>query len=93
MATPHNFPDSPDIDYFINVPLRYEFLALVKGIDPEVQVVIPTRATDDRFLISLRKGKIQKYLTLLEDDLLDFPRDTTIRKEVESLVRETLEEL
>ncbi len=56
-------------------------------------MVIPTRATDDRFLISLRKGKIQKYLTLLEDDLLDFPRDTTIRKEVESLVRETLEEL
>lgn len=71
---------------------KTEFIALVKGIDPEVQVVIPASATEDRFLISLRKGKGQKYLTLLEDDLLDFPRDTTIRKEVESLVRETIEE-
>ncbi len=69
------------------------FLALVKSIDSEVQCVIPTRPTNDMFLISLRKGKALKYLSISEGDLLDFSEDDAIQREVTDRVKGTLSEL
>jgi hypothetical protein len=68
-------------------------LALIAGLDPEVQVVIPVRATNDRFLISLSKGKGREFISVAEDDLLDLDGDATIRREVEAAVKAGLAKL
>ena len=68
-------------------------IALVKGLDLDVQLVIPTRATNDRFLISLTKGKAREFISIAEDDLIDFQTDTTSQREVEESVKEGLAKL
>ena len=68
-------------------------IELVKEIDPAVQLVIPTRATQDRFLISLTKGTAREFISIVEDDLIDLQTDATIRREVENTVKEGLEKL
>jgi hypothetical protein len=62
-------------------------------MDSEVQCVIPTRSTNDMFLISLRKGKALKYLSISEGDLLDFSVDDGIRQEIMEKVKGSLSEL
>ena len=39
---------------------KQKFLELVRSIDADVQVVIPTKPTNSMFLISLTKGPNQK---------------------------------
>ena len=68
-------------------------IALVKRLDLDVQLVIPTRATNDRFLISLTKGKAREFISIAEDDLIDFQTDTTSQREVEESVKEGLAKL
>jgi hypothetical protein len=68
-------------------------LAMIQQLDSAVQVVIPTRATNDRFLISLSKGKGREFISLAEDDLIDCQTDPTIRREVEETVKKGLAKL
>ncbi|MBI3620776.1 MAG: hypothetical protein HY208_01110 [Nitrospirae bacterium] len=68
-------------------------LALIGQLDAGVQVVIPVRATNDRYLISLTKGKAREFISISEDDLLDVDQEPTVRREVEATVRAGLAKL
>lgn len=68
-------------------------IALITQLDPGVQVVIPVRATNDRYLISLSKGKAREFISVAEDDLLDFETDASVRREVEATVKAGLAKL
>ncbi len=70
---------------------RQKFMELVKEIDPKVETVIPVRATNNNFLISLTKGKARKFITVSEDDIVDLVEDDEIRQMVEDIVREAVE--
>ncbi len=61
---------------------KRKFLEVVKGIDPSVEVVIPTKPTNSMFLISLTKGPNRKFITVSEDDIIDLPAEDGIRAEV-----------
>lgn len=75
------------------VPAKERFLALVHEIDPDVVVVIPERATQDAFRISLTRGSTRRFLTISEDDMLDLVEDdraaakmhATLRQEIATL--------
>jgi len=71
---------------------REKFLEMVKKIDPKVQCVVPTRSTNNNFLISLSKDKNRKFISLSEDDMIDLIDDDLIRQDVESQIREALKE-
>jgi len=68
-------------------------LALIASLDDRVQVVIPVRATNDRFLISLSKDGAREFISIAEDDLLDLEQEPMIRREVEATVRAGLGKL
>lgn len=68
-------------------------LALISRLDPGVQVVIPVRATNDRYLISLTKGKAREFISISEDDLLDCDQEPTVQREVEATIRAGLTKL
>jgi hypothetical protein len=68
-------------------------LALIQSLDPAIQVVIPVRATNDRYLISLSKGKGREFISVAEDDLLDFEADASVRRNVEAIVNAGLVKL
>jgi chemotaxis response regulator CheB len=69
------------------------FLKLVQEIDREVQVVIPSRATSDHYLISLTKGKAREFISVSEGDLIDLVEMPDIRKEVTEKVREAYQKI
>ncbi len=69
------------------------FIKLVSEMDPEVQVVIPTRATSDHFLISLTKGKAREFISVSEGDMIDLVEMQDIREEVAEKVREGLDKI
>jgi hypothetical protein len=56
-------------------PAKQRFLDLVREIDADVTVVIPERATQDAFRISLTRGSNRRFLTISEDDMLDLGED------------------
>jgi hypothetical protein len=68
-------------------------IALVAALDPAVQLVIPTRSTNDRFLISLTKGKNREFISVVEDDLIELPHEAAVRREVSAIVTEGLAKL
>ncbi len=70
---------------------RTKFLEVLKKIDPQADGVIPTRSTNNNFLISLTKGNARKFITVTEDDLIDMVDDDLILEAVETQVREALE--
>ncbi|MBI3804321.1 MAG: hypothetical protein HY282_11235 [Nitrospirae bacterium] len=70
---------------------RAKFFEVLKKIDPKVEGVIPTRSTNNNFLISLTKGKARKFITVTEDDLIDMVDDELIREGVEAQIEEALE--
>lgn len=67
------------------------FLAMLAGIDPEITVVIPTRATQDKFLISLTRAGKRVFVTVAEDDLIDLPEVADVARDVRRQVDEALE--
>jgi len=69
------------------------FLAAVKNIDADVEVVIPTVPSNGRFLISLTKGANRKFLTVPEDDILDLPSEEHILSQTTTMLREAIAEL
>jgi hypothetical protein len=68
-------------------------LALIAQLDAAVQVVIPVRASNDRFLISLSKDGAREFISIAEDDLLDLEQEPAVRREVEATVRAGLSKL
>ncbi len=69
---------------------KQEFLKMVKGVDPSVEVVIPVTPSNSMFLISLTKGGNRKFITVSEDDLIDLPDQDDIRTKVTKTVRDAI---
>ena len=69
---------------------KQRFVALVKDIDPAVQVVIPVTPSNSMFLVSLTKGANRKFITVPEDDILDLPSEAGIQTKVTKLVQEAI---
>ena len=72
---------------------KQAFLKLVQEINPQIQVVIPTRATSDQFLISLTKGGAREFITLSEGDLMDLVEVAEIRKEATEKIQGALQKM
>lgn len=69
---------------------KAKFLQLVKDIDSEIEVVIPTSPSNSLFLISLTKGKNRKFLTVPEDDILDLTIEENILTKTNDLLKELI---
>ena len=69
------------------------FRAAVAALDASIECVIPTRSTGNNFLIGLQRGNAKKFLTLSEEDLLDFAEDEEAREEITGRIRERIAEL
>lgn len=61
---------------------KQKLLALIRGIDADVQVVIPTKPTNSMFLISLTKGPNRKFITVPEDDVIDLSVEASVAAKV-----------
>lgn len=69
---------------------KQKFLEVVKEIDETVQVVIPVTPSNSMFLISLTKGPNRKFITLLEDDIIDLPLEASIQAKVTKTVKDAI---
>ena len=69
---------------------KQKFLELVRGIDADVQVVMPTKPTNSMFLISLTKGPNRKFITVPEDDVIDLPAETSIVAKVTKTLQDAV---
>ena len=72
---------------------KQKFLAVVKGIDPQVVVVIPVTPSNSMFLISLTKGANRKFITVPEDDIIDLPNEAGILTKVTKTVKDAVASL
>ena len=72
---------------------KQKFLDVVKGIDPQVLVVIPVTPSNSMFLISLTKGANRKFITVPEDDIIDLPNDASILTKVTKTVKDAVASL
>lgn len=72
---------------------KRKFLEVVRGLDEVVEVVIPVTPSRGNFLISLTKGKVRKFISINEDDILDLPEDAEVLKKVTGEVKEAIAEL
>jgi hypothetical protein len=66
---------------------------LVRTMNPDVTVVIPTRPTAGTFLIALARGKAKKFVSVSEDDLIDLVDDHAVETEVLTKLRGALDGL
>ena len=69
---------------------KEKFLEVVKGINPSVDVVIPTKPTNSMFLISLTKGANRKFITVSEDDIIDLPAEASICAKVTKTLQDAI---
>jgi hypothetical protein len=69
---------------------KQKFLEVVKGIDAQVQVVIPVTASNSMFLISLTKGTNRKFITVPEDDIIDLPNEASILTKVTKTIKDAV---
>ena len=72
---------------------KQDFLALLKETDPDIQAVIPVRATNDHFLVSLTKSGKREFISISEGDLLDLAEVPEVKKEVIEKVQEALQKI
>ena len=72
---------------------KQKFLEVVKGVDSQVQVVIPVTPSNSMFLISLTKGANRKFITIPEDDIIDLPNESTILTKVTKTVKDAVSAL
>ncbi len=72
---------------------KERFSALVHEIDPDVTVVIPERATQDTFRISLTRGGNRRFLTVSEDDMLDLTEDERAAAKMHATLRQEIAQL
>lgn len=68
-------------------PAKQRFIDLVHEIDPDVVVVIPERATQDAFRISLTLGSNRRFVTISEDDMLDLVEDERAAAKMHAMLR------
>ncbi len=66
---------------------------LVRTMNPDVTVVIPTRPTSGTFLIALARGKAKKFVSVSEDDLIDLVDDHAVETEVLTKLKSALDGL
>jgi hypothetical protein len=66
---------------------------LVRTMNPDVTVVIPTRPTAGTFLIALARGRAKKFVSVSEDDLIDLVDDHGVETEVLAKLKGALDEL
>jgi hypothetical protein len=69
---------------------KQKFLEVVRGIDQEVQVVIPVTPSNSMFLISLTKGANRKFITVPEDDILDLPHESSTLTRVTKTIKDAV---
>ena len=69
---------------------KQKFLALVRDIDQQVQVVIPVTPSNSMFLISLTKGANRKFITIPEDDIIDLPHESGILSKVTKTIKDAV---
>ena len=69
---------------------KRKFLEVVKGINADVQVVIPVTPSNSMFLISLTKGPNRKFITVPEDDIIDLPNEASILTKVTKTVNDAI---
>ena len=69
---------------------KQKFLALVRDIDRQVQVVIPVTPSNSMFLISLTKGANRKFITIPEDDIIDLPHESGILTKVTKTIKDAV---
>lgn len=69
---------------------KQKFLEVVKGIDQQVQVVIPVTPSNSMFLISLTKGANRKFITISEDDIIDLPNEPSILTKVSKTIKDAV---
>jgi hypothetical protein len=69
---------------------KQKFLALVRDLDQQVQVVIPVTPSNSMFLISLTKGANRKFITIPEDDIIDLPHESGILTKVTKTIKDAL---
>jgi hypothetical protein len=72
---------------------KQKFLEVVKGIDQQVQVVIPVTPSNSMFLISLTKGANRKFITVPEDDIIDLPNEASILTKLTKTVKDAVASL
>ena len=72
---------------------KQKFLEVVKGVDSQVQVVIPVTPSNSMFLISLTKGVNRKFITVPEDDIIDLPNDGSVLTKVTKTVKDAVASL
>ena len=72
---------------------KQKFLEVVKGVDAQVQVVIPVTPSNSMFLISLTKGVNRKFITVPEDDIIDLPNDGSVLTKVTKTVKDAVASL
>ena len=68
-------------------PAKQRFIDLVHEIDPDVVVVIPERATQDAFRISLTLGSNRRFVTISEDEMLDLVEDERAAAKMHAMLR------
>jgi hypothetical protein len=69
---------------------KQKFLEVVKGVDAEVQVVMPVTPSNSMFLISLTKGPNRKFITVSEDDIIDLTDEGGILTKVTKVVKDAV---
>lgn len=69
---------------------KQKFLEVVKGVDADVQVVMPVTPSNSMFLISLTKGPNRKFITVSEDDIIDLPDESGILTKVTKVVKDAV---
>jgi len=57
-----------------------------------VEVVIPVTPSRGNFLISLTKGKVRKFMSVNEDDIVELSEDEDILKKVTGEVKTAIAE-
>jgi hypothetical protein len=71
---------------------KKKFVEVVKSIDGTVEVVIPVTPSRGNFLISLTKGKVRKFMSVNEDDIVELSEDEDILKKVTGEVKTAMAE-
>ena len=72
---------------------KQRFIELAHEVDPDVTVVIPERATQDAFRISLTRGAHRRFLTVSEDDMLDLVEDPQAAAKMHAFLRSEIHQL
>jgi hypothetical protein len=72
---------------------RLAFMEMVEDLDPNVECVIPPKATQGNFNIELSRGDEKQVVKISEKDFLALELDEDVRQKVEERVTASIEKL